>query len=600
MKKVCNSNIFMRILIITIFSLIGGSLSSQNTKALTYSSDTNIGFTFNPTIGVSLSSDLHIDDLAPGSVSDSNIITVSVVTNTAYGYTLNATVGQATDYETRNLVLDGNNGYNFTSINYGSSMASLTTDNTWGYAYLPSTSGASWTTYSGLPLYSDTTNVATLISTDEAADNDSVQFKIAAKASNAQASGEYKNVINFVAVANPEPQLEPVACEAGKICYNVNSLDPTEGTMGKQSAGDNAEVMLLASNFSREGYGFAGWNTFYDYTGTNYGPQETITTPADTSTNGLSLYAIWVPSAGSLQGFTCPNNTAMPIGTVTALTDLRDNDTYAVAKLADGNCWMIENLRLENTNSDNATGALAQGYNASFAGLADPEDPSLFNNVTTANTLYSTDGSTEKTISGSNQGYRFPRYNNVNTPTTASDRPQNPTTNSATNSTSNASMYSYGNYYTWPAAIADTTAYNTNNQSVENTSICPSGWRLPKGGNKSNEANNEFWALVVTGINGGTNPANYDSSTQPNYTGSPEGVDASNTLRAYPNNFVYSGSVGSGSVSTRGSSGYYWSSTAYSSGYAYNLYFNSSIVSPGTSSIIKYYGRTIRCVASSV
>ena len=57
-----------------------------------------------------------------------------------------------------------------------------------------------------------------------------------------------------------------------------------------------------------------------------------------------------------------------------------------------------------------------------------------------------------------------------------------------------------GNYYTWPAAIADTTHYGTNNQSIENTSLCPTGWRLPKGGNKSNEANNEFWNLIVTGL----------------------------------------------------------------------------------------------------
>ena len=55
----------------------------------------------------------------------------------------------------------------------------------------------------------------------------------------------------------------------------------------------------------------------------------------------------------------------------------------------------------------------------------------------------------------------------------SADRPQNPTTNSDTNSTTNAGMYSYGNYYTLAAAIADTTNYITNNQSIANTSICP-------------------------------------------------------------------------------------------------------------------------------
>lgn len=587
----------------------GGVFLGGNVNALTYSSDTKVEFTFNPTIGVALSSDLHIDDLAPGSTSDSNIITVSVVTNTAYGYTLNATVGQATNYETRNLVLDGNNSYNFASINYGSSLASLTTDNTWGYAYLPSTSGASWTTYSGLPLYSDTTNVATLISTDEAADNDSVQFKIAAKASNAMASGEYKNVINFIAVANPEPQLEPVACEARKICYNVNSLDPTEGTMGKQTKDDDdnnitngSAVTLLASNFSREGYGFAGWNTSYDYTGTNYGPNETITAPNDISTNGLSLYAIWVPSAGNMQSWSCPNDTSMPIGTVTALTDQRDGDTYAVAKLVDGKCWMIENLRLENTAGHNSDGALAQGYGGQFAGLAEPEAKSLLYDTTTANSLYSTDG-VDGTINigTSNASYRFPRYNNVNTPAGTADRPSDPTSNSSTNWTSEAGLYSYGNYYTWAAAIADTTAYAVNNQSVENTSICPSGWHIPKGGDKPNEANNEFWALIVNGINSGVIPADYNSSSQPTYRDSSDNLDLFKGIRAYPNNFIYSGSIYNDAIRNRGSYGSYWSSTTYNNPDAYNLYFSSGYLAPGVLlSVGKHNGYAIRCVAGSV
>ena len=408
--------------------------------------------------------------------------------------------------------------------------------------------------------------------------------------------------------------------EAGCIRYYKNGTD-VEGTMGCQEiTASDTSAMLLASNFSRQGYGFAGWSNRFDYA-TNptqegikfYGPQEDITFTAGQYTGnnpGLSLYAVWIKSQGNLQesskvASVCSNLTTAPtdgtanLNSVSALTDQRNNETYAIAKLADGNCWMIENMRLENTGTDNTNGSLAQGYNASFAGLADPEGPSLFANVTTANTLYSTDGSTDKTISGSNQGYRFPRYNNINTPITAADRPSNPTSNSVTSSTSDAGMYSYGNYYTWHAAIADTTHYSTNNQSITSTSICPTGWHLPKGGNKSNEANNEFWALVVTGINGGTNPANYTSQTQPYFTGSPEGSNVSNALRAYPNNFVYSGNVSGGSVSSRGSYGDYWSSSTAYSGYAYYLSFGTSFVNPGTNFNDKYYGRSIRCLVSS-
>ena len=412
-------------------------------------------------------------------------------------------------------------------------------------------------------------------------------------------------------------------CPANKICYSPNAND-IEGTMGQQSIySSTTSATLLASNFSRTGYGFAGWSDRHDYTNDNgahfYGPQETITFTAgqyNTTNGGLRLYAIWIPSAGSLQDSTkiatlcgtgagsltqAPTDGTANLSSVSALTDQRDNETYAIAKLADGNCWMIENLRLENTAEHNSDGSLAQGYNASFAGLADPEAP-WANHSIIANTIYSIDGSTDKTISGNYQGYRFPRYNNINTPTTVTDRPNNPTSNADTNSASNAGMYSYGNYYTWTAAIADTTDYYVNNQSIIGTSICPYGWQLPRGGDKirieSND-DNDFWNLIVDGLNGGTSPANYDSSTRPYYTGTPEGSNVSNALRAYPNNFIYSGIIVDGSLGIRGSFGYYFSSTVNSNYYAYILYLYSSDVYPGTfNNSNKSYGASIRCLAS--
>ena len=442
----------------------------------------------------------------------------------------------------------------------------------------------------------------------------------AAYISSSQPADTYVGQVKYTMVhPYTEEPLQPQSSASGKICYYANASS-AEGTMGCQNVASS--VMLLASNFSRTGYGFAGWSDKFDYA-TNpeakfYGPQETMTIP-DTSIyngegKGLSLYAVWVKSVGNLQDTTkvsevcnrlttAPTNGTANLFSVSALTDQRDNNTYAIAKLADGNCWMIENLRLENTGTDNANGSLAQGYGGQFAGLADPEAASLFTSTATANTLYSTDGSTEKTISGSNQDYRFPRYNNVNTPTTATDRPSNPTTNSSTNSTSNAGMYSYGNYYTWAAAIADTAAYTSNNTSVTSTSVCPSGWRLPKGGDKTritSDNDNEFWTLTVTYLNGGTLPANYDSQTRPYYTGTAEAGPVADKLRSYPNNFVYSGYVYGGSVINRGSNGSFWSSTANSSVVAYYLNLGSSYVYPGTYNNYKYIGRTVRCVAPSV
>lgn len=446
--------------------------------------------------------------------------------------------------------------------------------------------------------------------TDMAASTGGVKLTTtyAAFISKTQPAGTYSGQVKFTLVhPATETPLQPQTTQSGKICYYPNGSN-VEGTMGCQTIPDSSttdgvsptSAILLASNFSRTGYGFAGWSKTYDYSDSTgfLGPQEDITFTVGEYTGnnpGLSLYARWIKSVGNLQGWTGCSSLAS--GAVTALTDQRDGETYAVAKLADGNCWMIENMRLENTNSDNVNGALAQGYNSSFVGLADPEAAIRFDDkYTTANTLYSTDGSTKKTISGSDQASRFPRYNNVNTPTVATDRPTNPTSNYATNSTSNASMYSYGNYYTWHAAIADTTAYTTNNLSISGTSICPSSWYLPKGGDKTNEVNNEFWALVVTGINSGTNPYNYNSSTQPYYNSTPEGSEVSSALRTYPNNFVYSGYIYVGVAGYRGSSGTYWSSTTYSNINAYYLFLRGTRVSPGTTNDYKHSGRSIRCV----
>ena len=388
--------------------------------------------------------------------------------------------------------------------------------------------------------------------------------------SGTQAADTYSGKVKYTLVhPASETPLAPQPTQSGKICYYPNGSN-VEGTMGCQTLyASSANATLLASNFSRTGYGFAGWSTTFDYSDSTgfYGPQELITFTAGEYTGnnpGLSLYARWIKSTGYLQNWTCPNNTSMPIGAVTALTDRRDDQTYAVAKLADSKCWMIENLRLENTGTDNTNGLFAQGYDASFVGLANPESP-WADNSTTANSLYSTDGSTTKTISGSNLAYRFPRYNSTNTNARAS-----------TPSDGTGSMYSYGNYYTWAAAIADITDYSSGDHST--TSICPTGWRIPTG-----NVAGEFYALN-TAINSGA----IDSV-------------ASRRLRAYPNNFVLSGGVTDSSVLGRGSSGGYWSSTVLYGIYSCYFGLRDSSVSPGTDNNgQKHGGKAIRCVASNV
>ena len=490
--------------------------------------------------------------------------------------------------------------------------------------------------YSSFNVVPDTyTKVATRTSgTDagEGATGSSIKTTYAAYISKTQAADTYNGKVKYTMVhPNTETPLQPQTSAANKICYYANASSAV-GTMGCQTiptSGTSYDVsptsaILLASNFSRAGYGFAGWSDAFDYaTNPNanfYGPQEYIefTEGQYSGTNeGLSLYAVWAKSEGSLQDASkvssvCGNLTTAPtdgtanLRSVSALTDQRDNETYAIAKLADGNCWMIENLRLESTNSDNSSGALAQGYGTSsaygnFSGLATAESAN-FSNSTTANSLYysGTQSGTASVDIGTinSPGYRIPRYNNYNHQTTSANRPQNPTINDATNSTTKASMYSYGNYYNWAAAIADTSYYAAEDQSVTNTSLCPKGWRPPRGGSKIRIVSgdiNDFWNLTVNYLNGGTLPANYNSSNYPYYNGTTEATPVADKLRSYPNNLLYSGRFESSSVYSRGSSGYYLPSSAGND----FLLINSSRVYPGTNSTYKYLGYSIRCIAGS-
>ncbi len=439
----------------------------------------------------------------------------------------------------------------------------------------------------------------------------------AAYISSSQPADTYVGQVKYTMVhPYTEAPLQPQTATSGCINYFPNGSN-VDGTMGCQPiSSTDTSATLLASNFSRTGYGFAGWSNKFDYaTNPNqegikfYGPQEDITFTAGEytgSNNGLALYAVWVKSVGNLQdtakvatlcgtgaGSLIKANEATNIlsQSITALSDSRDNNTYAIAKLADGKCWMIENLRLDNSASltlANTNNPLNDGTNVTLK--------HSYSDTETYNTLSASQDPTTTAWCQSNSASCYDQ----------SMLFTGNTTNRASYETgatmiNNDNIYSYGNYYNWYSATAGRGAYSfsTYNNSVAGD-LCPAGWHLPKGGDKSNEANNEFWSLVVTGINNGTNPANYESSTTPYYTGTPEGTDASNKMRAYPNNFVYSGNVYSGSVYSRGSNGGFWSSTAYSSRNVYYLSLGSSYADTGTFNANKYNGRTVRCVASGV
>ena len=387
-----------------------------------------------------------------------------------------------------------------------------------------------------------------------------------------QSAGTYEGQVKYVLVHphDAETPLSPVPCVAGKICYQPNTRTVT-GQMGQQSASDGNSVTLYASNFSRAGYGFVGWNDKYDYTGTFYGPNQTITVPNGTTANGLSLYAVWVPSVGSMQsnattacnGLTQdPNDGTAGLSSVTALTDERDNNTYAIAKLADGKCWMIENLRLDNTPELTASNT----HNPSLP-LTNIYDSSTSSNHLSPTSSVAYDATTAP------EGWCTAAYDACdNQSRLRTDNTILYTNNTASNYSAFVNVYSYGNYYNWYSATAGHGVYGKSNSNTAGD-ICPAGWHLPTG-----NTTGEYYALNTAINNGAT-----DST-------------ASNKLRSYPNSFVYSGIVNGSSVSNRNSYGSYYSSSASSNGSAYYLFLSGNVL-PGTGYYSNFDGETVRCVS---
>ena len=367
-------------------------------------------------------------------------------------------------------------------------------------------------------------------------------------------AGTYTNTFVIEAVANLEP------CAMESICYFGNGDDGDGEMEDQESVASDSSVMLRPSNFSRPGYGFVGWNTAMDGTGTDYGPSQTITV-GDLSEEGLQLYAKWVQSAGDLQGWRgCET---MDVGDVTALTDTRDGSTYAVAKYEDEKCWMMENLRLD--LSDPNVTISTQNTNkpkSDFITLANAH-PASSNSFCSGNNAACVDRILYNT-------------NNI-------DRELTP---SYSANDSSSSWYSYGVYYNYFTATAGNSGYSLTTRGAQvNGDICPMGWRIPTAYTKSNDLGNLDVKYGGTGISQNVEPV---------------GSAASERWRAYPLNFIYSGEYRDSAGYNRGNSTGMNSANNSTATSAYNLWIRAAGVNMTANNTSKLRGQTVRCVAKDV
>jgi uncharacterized protein (TIGR02145 family) len=155
-----------------------------------------------------------------------------------------------------------------------------------------------------------------------------------------------------------------------------------------------------------------------------------------------------------------------PASTIT-LTDTRNGGVYEVRKLIDGNCWMVDNLRLGSTAGDTV-------LTSDDTDLNTASNPNITGGATLSFTL------PQVVNSGPNDVYNDPvAYGPVPGDTGAGDT-------------------NYGYLYNWSAATAGesrtTMPGDGTNNNIAPNSVCPKGWRMPVGG-EYDDVNNEVAQL---------------------------------------------------------------------------------------------------------
>lgn len=276
------------------------------------------------------------------------------------------------------------------------------TDNTWGF------SKDNGSTYNAIPALA---NPATIIDTTSATTTAATLSLIyGVKTDNQLPSGSYSNDIVYTVAAKQQ-------CLSYGITWNLDGGTAATGATYPSSQSFGSTLDLTSLTPTKEGYEFTGWsNGTNSFTGTE--------TDADINPGNsvsLTMTAIW-EEIKPMQTFSCSSLTN--VGDTKLLKDTRDGNIYTVKKLADGKCWMTENLRIVGKTITSAD-----------------------SNVTSDFTIPAS------SVSGFN----------------AQD-----TNNAYVDST-------YGGYYTFYTATAGTGGTSLTSGNAP-SSICPKGWRLPTGG----------------------------------------------------------------------------------------------------------------------
>ena len=385
----------------------------------------------------------------------------------------------------------------------------------------------------------------------------------------------------------------------------TNTIGAVSGTVEESGFGDNTWGYNLSEGTPsgsltyqavpgdstvQQGFGSEGPTASDIYTLT-FGTKVNTSLPSGTYSNQVVVSVVANPAyippfegIETMQEMTSTICSNADEGETARLKDDRDGKLYWVAKLADDNCWMTQNLDLDLDSSKPLT--TADSDISDLRGSWTPTDTQ--NNTTgfSSSDYYSTqsfnpgmyvnnDPTAWTSCNNYWSGGSCDNWTDVSNMSPMTEFRDESTNIVDTNSNTYDAHYLAGNYYQWNAATAGTGGSDVTDQYQDATdSICPKGWKLPTSGN--------------------SNPGSFGGLTSAYSIGNNSA--GATALTKSPLYFTPAGYVLSGSLYFAGVNVYYWSSTAYSSYYAYFLYFSSSIVSP-SNSIGRYSGQSVRCLA---
>ncbi len=459
------------------------------------SKDAEINLTVSSRLAIRTSADeLNLVANVGDFVHDS--VNVNVSTNSQYGYTLTL---EDSDESSNMTHANPSVSDVITSEFSGAKTSSQMEDNTWGFSL-------DATDYFYIPVVGNPAAIKRTTSV-VSGDYDTTTVNFGAKVGMTLTAGDYTDTVKFTAYVN------------GADNNPENGTNPSEP--GVTGCGTRATLHDISNM------------------------QEMNTCICSNTTTPLATSSIF-DWDGSHHG----DNNYVPRK---KLIDTRDEKDYLVSKLADGNCWMSQNLKFD---------------------LIANEPFIVSNNDGTTKLV--TPSNTTQTETGISWSQTEDEWHSYSPHSGAAYFPGGSQESSAP--TGPGDEYNWeknGNYYNWYTATAGSGTMSMS-YGEASSSICPSGWRLP-----TSFGERGFYDLIqmTYGLR------QYEESS---YTGA----------TSDPLNFIESGMYHSYTKSLDIYNGSYWASDSYSSTSAYILY-----ISPVSYYIhsydynTKYFGFAVRCVA---